>query len=112
MQLNIRIYGEVQKGMEDIIKRNEPQYIIIRGKGDGKEYFSGANLCGKDNNGVLRVSKIKWSKTFIPASATYNKDRMKDILDGMRKYGEIGDGYNYAIAKIQTTIAIVDYIEE
>lgn len=98
--------------MEDIIKRTEPQYIIIRGKGDGKEYFSGANLYGKDNDGVLRVSKTKWSKTFTPISATYNQDRMKDILDGMHKYGEIEDGYNYIIAEIQTTTAIVDYIVE
>lgn len=98
--------------MEDIIKKSEPQYIIVRGKGDGKEYFCGANLYGKDNDGVLRVSKTRWSKTFTPISATFNQNRMKDILDGMQKYGEIEKGYNYVIAEIQTTTAIVNYIEE
>ena len=36
---------------------------------------------------------------------------MKDILDGMRKYGEIEKGYNYVIAEIQTTTAIINYVE-
>lgn len=95
--------------MEEIIKRSESQYIIVRGKGDGKEYFCGANLYGIDNDGVLRVSKTKWSKTYTPISATYRKYRMKDILDGMQKYGEIEDGYSYAIAEVQTTTVIVNY---
>ena len=77
------------KIMEEIIKRTKSQYIIIRGKGEGKEYFSGANIYRRDNDGVLRVSKTRWSKIFIPMSATYNYNKMKDILDGMRKYGEI-----------------------
>ena len=38
--------------------------------------------------------------------------KMKDILDGMRKYGEIEEGYNYIIAEIQTTTKIVNYIEQ
>ena len=29
-----------------------------------------------------------------------------------RKYGEIEEGYNYVIAEIQTTTAIVNYIEQ
>ena len=98
--------------MEEIIKRTKSQYIIIRGKGEGKEYFSGANIYRRDNDGVLRVSKTRWSKIFTPMSATYNYNRMKDILDGMRKYGEIEKGYNSVIAEIQTTTAIVNYIEQ
>ena len=46
--------------MEEIIKRTESQYIIIRGKGGGKEYFDGANIYGRDNAGILKVSKTKW----------------------------------------------------
>lgn len=95
--------------MEEIIKRTEPQYIIIRRKDDIKEYFCGADLYGTDNDGVLRVSKTKWSKTFTPISATYRRHRMRDILNGMQKYGEIEDGYSYAIAEVQTTTVIVNY---
>ena len=98
--------------MKEIINRIEPKYIIIRRNGEGKEYFSGANIYRRDNDGVLRVSKTKWSKIFNPMSATYSLDRMKDILDGMRKYGEIEEGYNYVIAKIYTTTTIVNYIEQ
>ena len=97
--------------MEEIIKRTESQYIIIRGKGDGKEYFDGANIYGRDNVGILKVSKTKWSKEFHSIRTTYDLDRMKDILDGMRKYGEIEKGYNYVIAEIQTTTAIINYVE-
>ena len=100
------------KIMKEIINRIEPKYIIIRRNGEGKEYFSGANIYRRDNDGVLRVSKTKWSKIFNPMSATYSLDRMKDILDGMRKYGEIEEGYNYVIAKIYTTTTIVNYIEQ
>ena len=38
--------------------------------------------------------------------------RMKDILDGMRKYGGIEKGYSYVIAETQVTIAITNYIDE
>ena len=37
--------------------------------------------------------------------------RMKDILDGMRKYKKIEEGYNYVIAEIQTITTITNYIE-
>ena len=97
--------------MEETIKRTKSQYIMIRGNDKDKEYFSGADLYGKDNDGILKVSKTRWSKIFIPMGATYNRNRMKDILDGMRKYGEIEKGYNYVIAEIQTTTAIINYIE-
>lgn len=98
--------------MKEIIKRTKPQYIIIRRKGDEKEYFNGANIYGRDNVGILRVAKIKWSKEFHSIHTTYDLDRIKDILNGMRKYGEIEKGYNYVIAKIQTTTAIINYVEQ
>lgn len=97
--------------MKGIIKINEPEYIIVRGKGDGKEYFDGANIYGRDNVGILKVSRTKWSKEFHSIHTTYDLDRMKDILDGMRKYGEMEEGYNYAIAEVQITTAITSYIE-
>lgn len=97
--------------MKDIIKRSKPEYIIVREKGDGKEYFDGANIYGRDNVGILRVSKTKWSKEFHSMYTAYDLDRSKNILDGMRKYGEIEKGYNYVIAKIQTTTVIINYIE-
>ena len=96
--------------MEEIIRQTPSQYIIIRKKGEETEYFSGANIYGRDNDGVLRVSKTTWSKTINPMRAPYNQDKIKDILDGMRKYGEIEEGYNYIIAEIQTTTKIVNYI--
>ena len=98
--------------MEEIIKRTESQYIIIREKGNGKEYFDGANIYGRDNAGILKVSKTKWSKEFHSSYATYDFDRMNDILNGMRKYREIEKGYNYVIAEIQITTAIINYIEQ
>lgn len=107
--------------MEEIINRTKSQYIIIREKNGEKEYFDGANIYGRDNDGVLRVSKTRWSKIFNPMneinkifkpmSAIYDYNKMKDILNGMRKYKEIKDGYNYIIAEIQTTTAIVNYIK-
>lgn len=96
--------------MDEIIKRTDSQYIIIRGKGDGKEYFDGANLYGRDNDGVLRVAKTKWSKEFHSIHASHDLVRIKNILDGMHKYGEIEKEYNYVIAEIQTTTAITNYI--
>ena len=96
--------------MKDIIKISEPQYIIIREKDNRKEYFSSANIYGKDDNGVLRVINPKWSKRFLPISSAYNLNRMKEILNGMYKYGKIENQYTYVIAKIQTTTAIIDYI--
>ena len=96
--------------MEEIIRQTPSQYIIIRKKGEETEYFSGANIYGRDNDGILRVSKTTWSKTINPMRAPYNQDKMKDILDGMRKYGEIEEEYNYIIAEIQTTTKIVNYI--
>ena len=97
--------------MEEVIKIDPRQYIIIRENGDGKEYFCGANIYGRDNDGVLKVSKPNWSKTLIPIGGMYYEGKMRDILNGMRKYGEIEDGYNYVIAEIQTTTAIINYIE-
>ena len=97
--------------MEDIINRSDSLYTIVRGKGDEKEYFDGANIYGRDNVGILKVSKTKWSKEFHSIHTTYDLDRMKDILDGMRKYGEMEEGYNYAIAEVQITTAITSYIE-
>lgn len=98
--------------MERIIKRASPQYIIIRRKDEKEEYFCGARIGRKDNEGVLRVSEVVWSKTFTPMSASYAYSRMKDILDGMRKYGGIEKGYSYVIAETQVTIAITNYINE
>lgn len=98
--------------MKDIIKINEPEYIIVRRKGDEKEYFNGANIYGRDNDNVLRVSRTKWSKGFYSMYTTHDLDGTKDILNGMRKYGEMEEGYNYAIAKIQVTTAIISYIEQ
>ena len=60
----------------------------------------------------MRVAKTKWSKEFHSIHTTYDLDRIKDILNGMRKYEEIEKGYNYVIAKIQTTTAIINYIEQ
>lgn len=97
--------------MEEIIRKDDFQYIIVRGKGDEKEYYDGASLYGRDNDGILKVSRVKWSKTFTPIHASYDKIRMENILEGMRKYGEIEKGYNYVIAEIQTTTAIINYIE-
>ena len=96
--------------MEEIIRRDDFQYIIVRGKGNGKEYYDGANLYGRDNAGILKVSKVEWSKTFTPIHASYDKIRMENILEGMRKYGKIEDEYSYFIAEIQTTTAIISYI--
>ena len=98
--------------MEEVIKRTDSQYIIIRGKGDGKEYFDGANLYGRDSDGVLKVAKTKWSKEFHSVHASHDLDRIKNILDGIRKYGEIEKGYHYVIAEIQTTTTIINYIVE
>ena len=98
--------------MKEIIKKDAPQYIIFRKNNNGKEYYDGANLYGRDNDGVLRIKKTKWSKEFHLSHARYDFDRMNDILDGMYKYGEIEKGYDYFIAKIQTTTAIINYIEQ
>ena len=98
--------------MEEIINRTEPKYIIICENSEGKKYFSGATIYSRDGNGILRVANVRWSKIFNPMSATYNYNRMKDILDGMKKYKKIEEGYNYTIAEIQTTTAIVNYIEQ
>ena len=107
------IYSAIpNKIMEEIIRQNPSQYIIIRKKGEETEYFSGANIYRRDNDGILRVSKTTWSKTINPMRAPYNQDKMKDILDGMRKYGEIEEEYNYIIAEIQTTTKIINYIEQ
>lgn len=99
--------------MDDIIERAKPQYTIVRGKGNDtrKEYFDGANLYGRDNDGVLKVAKTKWSKEFHSIRASHDLVRIKNILDGMHKYGEIEKEYNYVIAEIQTTTAITNYIE-
>ena len=98
--------------MKEIIKKDAPQYIIFRKNNNGKEYYDGANLYGKDSDGVLRIAKAKWSKEFHSAYATYDFDKMNEILNGMHKYGEIEKGYHYFIAKIQTTTAIINYIEQ
>ena len=96
--------------MREIIYKEPSEYIIIRDKGDGKEYFNGANIYGRDNDGVLRVSKTKWSKEFHSFHAASDLDSMKDILNGMYRYGETEEEYNYVIAKIQTITEIVKYI--
>ena len=44
--------------MKEIIKRTKSQYIIIRRKGDGKEYFNGANIYGRDNVGILLHGRL------------------------------------------------------
>ena len=51
------------------------------------------------------------NKIFKPMSTIYDYNRIKDILNGMKKYKEIEKGYNYIIAEIQTATAIVNYIE-
>ena len=102
----------IYKIMEEIINRTKSQYIIVRNKDNEKEYFNGANIYGRDEDGVLRISKTKWSKTLKPMSAKYSLDRMEDILNSMKKYKEIEEGYNYVIAEIQTITTIVNYIEQ
>ena len=68
--------------MKEIIKKDAPQYIIFRKNNNGKEYYDGANLYGKDSDGVLRIAKAKWSKEFHSAYATYDFDKMNEILNG------------------------------
>ena len=95
--------------MEEIIRRDESKYIIIRKKGEEKEYYNGGIIYGYDKDKILRVSHAKWSKTFNPIHAVYRLDLAKDIIDGIRKYGRVK--CNYTIAEIQTTTAIINYIE-
>lgn len=97
--------------MEEIINKIESQYIIIREKNNKKEYFNGATIYSKDENGILRISNIRWSETFIPTKASYEQSRMKDILNGMKKYKKIEEEYDYVIAEIQTITTIVNYIK-
>lgn len=105
--------------MEDIIIKTEPKYTIVRSKGYGNEYFCKAKIHGIDKNGVLRISNIKWEKVnkwekaYIPYDVMYmySLNEIKDILNGMQKSGEIEKEYIYAIAEVQTTTAIVEYIE-
>lgn len=92
--------------MKEIIKKDAPQYIIFRKNNNKKEYYGGANLYGRDNDGVLRIAQTRWSKEFHSEHVTYDFDRMNDILDGMHKYEEIEKRYDYFIAKIQTTTTI------
>lgn len=96
--------------MEDIVERTESRYIIVRVKGNEKEYFDSATIYGRDSDGVLIVTKTKWSKEFHSAHTNRDFDRTKNILNGMRKYGEIENEYEYVIAEIQTVVSIVDYI--
>lgn len=100
--------------MEEVIIKTEPKYTIVRSKGYGNEYFCKAKIHGIDKNGVVVISDIKWEKACIPYGVMYmySLNEIKDILNGMQKYGEIEEEYSYAIAEIKTTTEITNYIVE
>lgn len=81
-------------------------YIIIREKDGKTEYFFGANIYGRDADGILKVNFPTWHDSFYQKSK--DAERMKDILDGMFKYGAVDAGYRYSVVKIQTVSTIVD----
>lgn len=96
------------KNMEEIISVNTV-YTIIRDKGNGKEYFAGISMYGRDKEGILRVARPHWENSFSPAFL-YDFERAEDILKAMKKYEETEKGYSYFIAKIQITNTIIDCV--
>ena len=71
-------------------------YIIMK---DGL-FFNGCNRYGVDSEGILRVSKCKWSTELHPIHfSTYAN--VEKILNGIKKYDSEKNSH-YKIVQIKT----------
>ena len=80
-------------------------YIIMK---DGL-FFDGCKKYGIDNEGVLRVSKCKWSTELHQIHLDYYEDT-REILNGIKKYdSEVNSRYEIVQVKMQTLVEKVDW---
>ena len=84
-------------------------YIIMK---DGL-FFDGCEIHGVDNEGVLRVSKCRWSSRWSTELHQLHLDYYEDareILNGIKKYdSEANSRYEIVQVKIQTLVEKIDW---
>lgn len=72
------------------------------------QFYAGCTKYGKDSDGILRVSKTKWtSECNYNMYATHHKKTAEDLLAGILKYDSSkGVKYNIATVCIDTKITV------
>lgn len=78
----------------------EEKYIIT----DGELFFDGCSRYGVDQDGILRVGKVKWSKKYHPFHAVCSQERVEKLLEGIKKYHDAFG--NYRIRRVVSTTII------
>lgn len=75
------------------------------------QYFDGCRRLGRDEENLLRVSKVKWSEKCDITHAYDNYEKANQLLLSIKKY-EFDPNAKYGIAKIivhKTTKVTFDY---
>ncbi|MEE3344382.1 MAG: hypothetical protein VZS44_09850 [Bacilli bacterium] len=75
------------------------------------KYFDGCKRYGKDTDGILRVSKTKWSDTISLNNATMDYNKAEALLNAIKKY-DFEKGIKYGIATITVTKRVKIDFEE
>lgn len=76
------------------------------------QFYAGCMKYGRDADGILRVSKTKWTpECKYDMYATHDKKKAEDLLAGILKYDSSkGIKYNIAIVSIDTKVKVnIDY---
>lgn len=69
-----------------------------------KCFLTAVRDMGVDQDGILRVGKVKWSKKYHPFHAVCNQERARKLLEGIKKYHDAFG--NYRIRRVVSTTII------
>ena len=77
------------------------RYVPIKFINGEAYYYNGANILGRDKDGILRIWNTKWSKYYSSVHSRRTEKECMDIIVGILKYDYL-KGEDYGCLQVVT----------